>query len=431
MCITGSSLTPIYPGSEIMSAEYLQPDGVEELADIVRWASSSVVPLEVQGKGSKKALGRSVNADHIVSVGSIGGIVDYAPDELVLTVRAGTALEEIQAALAESEQRLAFDPADLGMLLGGVEGIQTIGGVLACNISGSRRMSAGAARDHFLGFQAVNGSGQLFRAGGRVVKNVTGYDLMKLMAGSYGTLSVLTEVTVKVLPRPKEEATLILSGVDGDIAADLIANVRASACEAVAAAILPQYIIPELRAYDIPNAGGLSCVFLLEGFGPSVRSRTVALTQMLTAHGSVAQVDAEASAMLWRHIRDVIPFANSPGAVWRISVAPNRGIALGNALALRLGGKYYCDWAGGLIWLNLPRAADNAGAGIVREAVAAAGGGHATLIRAGEAEKQSVPVFEPLPTPLSVLAREVKKGFDPLGILNPGRMYADIPEVSA
>ncbi|MFI4987883.1 MAG: FAD-binding protein, partial [Alphaproteobacteria bacterium] len=194
--------------------ETLKPRDAEEVRALVEWAAAEGLPLELSGAGTKRGLGRPVQATHSVDLGGLTGVTLYEPEELVLSARTGTRLAAIEALLAEKRQALAFEPADLGPLYGAAAGAATIGGVIACNLSGPRRLKAGAARDHFLGFTAVNGRGELFKAGGRVVKNVTGYDLCKLLAGSHGTLAAMTDVTVKVLPAPERTESVIVLGLD-------------------------------------------------------------------------------------------------------------------------------------------------------------------------------------------------------------------------
>src|SRR5438105_7587452 len=217
------------------------PSDLGELREAVAEALAAEEPVEVVGGGSKRALGRPVQAAHTLDLSRLSGIRDYAPSELVLTAGAATPLGEIERALAEHNQMLAFEPPGWGGLLGVEDLAPTLGGILACNLSGPRRIKAGAARDHFLGFRAVSGRGEIFKAGGKVVKNVTGYDLSKLMAGSYGTLAALEEVTVKVLPRPEAVATVLFAGVDGPDAVGRLARALASPHEVSGAAYLPPF----------------------------------------------------------------------------------------------------------------------------------------------------------------------------------------------
>ena len=403
-------------------AESFNPTTPEEVERVVAWATGEERPLEVAGNGSKQALGRPVEARHRLELGRLSGIKMYEPEELVMTAAAGTPLREIEAELAESRQELAFEPADYGAILGGEPGRQTIGGVFACNLSGPRRMRAGAARDNLLGLRCVTGLGQSIKTGGRVVKNVTGYDLCKLLTGSYGTLAVLTEVTFKVMPRAETEATLLLWGLPET---DLLAVLRravGSSHDVSAAACLPA-LAAGRSATDALHIGRTLAALRLEGPGPSVDYRLQRLEEELAAPGlELGRLGEEDSRTLWREIRDVrlIPQGRP---LWRLSIAPTDAAELA-AWAAEFAPERYWDWAGGLLWLA-PKAAWGDAAETVRNALEGRGG-HATLIRADEHARARVPVFQPQPGPLAALTRRVKASFDPKGVLNPGRMYAGV-----
>jgi len=405
------------------------PQSSEQVVEAVAWAAAEGEPLEVLGRGSKRALGRPVQAAHSLDLARLDGITLYEPEELVLSARAGTPLAAIEAALDEQRQMLAFEPADLGPLLGGAAGEASIGGVLACNLAGPRRIKAGAARDHFLGFVAASGRGELFKSGGRVVKNVTGYDLCKLLAGSYGTLAVMTEVTVKVLPRPEKTYTVLLLSLDDATAGEAMRRALGSPHEVSGAAHLPAALAAKSAVSYVAGAGGAVTALRLEGPGPSVEYRCAALRRELGGLGLTEELHRRNSLALWRELRDVRPFVGGERttAVWRLSVAPTAGPAVVAAIGPEaLGGEAFYDWGGGLVWLSLPlNGAGDAGAAQVRAAVAAAGG-HATLVRAPLELRAAAPVFQPQDAATAALSRRVKDGFDPRGILNPGRMVAGV-----
>jgi glycolate oxidase FAD binding subunit len=388
--------------------ETLKPETDDQVLEIVRWALAGAVPLELVGRGSKRGFGRPVQAAHELDLSGLAGIEVYEPEELVLTARPGTPMAEIEAALAASGQALAFEPPDLGPLYGGPAGAGTLGGAVGCNLSGPRRLKAGAARDHVLGIEAVSGRGQAFRSGGRVVKNVTGYDLPKLLTGAFGTLAAMTRITVKVLPAPETVRTLAIAGLDDAAGVAVLTRALTSPYEVSGAAHLPAGILGDAAR----------SLVRIEGFGPSVDSRVAALSQLLGDAGPIAVLDPGESVDLWRRIRDVAPFAGDDRAVWRVSVAPNAGPRVAVAAG---GGAHYFDWGGGLVWIAVPPDGD-AGAAAIRAAVAAAGGGHATLIRAPAGLRAALPVFEPQPPALEALGRRVREAFDPKGILSPGRM---------
>ncbi|WP_193370318.1 glycolate oxidase subunit GlcE [Pelagibius marinus] len=408
---------------ESQKAETLAPETRDQVTEAVAWAVSQEAPLEVAGRGSKRALGRPVQAAHSLDLSRLTGITLYEPEELVLSARAGTPLAEIEAVLEEKRQMLAFEPADLGPLLGGAAGAATLGGVLACNLSGPRRIKAGAARDHFLGLQAVSGRGELFKSGGRVVKNVTGYDLCKLLCGSYGTLAVMTDVTVKVLPRPEKTWTVLVTGLDDATALAAMTRALGSPHEVSGAAHLPAAQAAKSAVTYVTGAGTAVTALRLEGPDPSVEYRCAALRKELADLGATEELHSHNSLAFWQELRDVRPFVGQEGlAVWRISVAPSAGPGVVAAIGE---GEAFYDWGGGLIWLALPAVGD-AGAGEVRAAVAAAGGGHATLVRAPEALRAAEAVFQPQDAAKAMLSEKVKDGFDPKRVLNPGRMYAGI-----
>jgi glycolate oxidase FAD binding subunit len=406
-------------------AKELRPDSAPALKDIVAGALADRTPLQVVGGGSKEAFGRPLDLPRL-RVDGLSGIASYEPEELVMTAAAGTPMAEIEARLADNRQQLAFEPADYGALLGGKPDRGTIGGVLACNLSGPRRIKAGAARDHFLGVQVVTGRGDLIKAGGRVVKNVTGYDLCKLLAGSFGTLAVMTEVSVKVLPAAEETRTLLLAGLAPADGLGALRAAMASAYDVSGAAYLPEAAAATSTVLSAAGAG--VAAVRLEGPGASLRHRADALRDLLRLPGAeIGELDTQRSQAFWREVRDValLPAA---GVLWRVSAPPGAGAALLEALA-PLRPQWLADWAGGLIWLSLDDAATadlaDGGAAAIRSALAAHGG-HATLIRADAELRGKVDVFQPQAAPLARLSARVKESFDPEHILNPGRMYRDV-----
>jgi glycolate oxidase FAD binding subunit len=406
--------------------ECLKPRDAAETEQAIQWALAGGKTFELVGHGTKRAIGRAAQWDATLDLSGLSGVALYEPEELVLSAKAGTPLAEIEALVAASHQELAFEPMDYGSLLGTAAGASTIGGVIAANLSGPRRIKAGAARDHFLGFSAVSGRGETFKSGGRVVKNVTGYDLCKLLAGSWGTLAAMTEVTVKTLPRAETEQTVLVLNLDDVTARKVMAAATASFGDVSAAAHLPAAVAA--RIGETAAAQAAATVFRLEGVAPSVAQRKGVLEKLLSPFGSLSALSEAPSRALWRAIRDVTPFAASGPAgrrdLWRISTAPTRGTEVGRTLVAKAEAEVLYDWAGGLVWAALP-AADDANAPLVRATVAAAGG-HATLIRAPAAVRAAVAVFEPEPAALAALTKRVRKSFDPQGVLNAGRMWAGV-----
>lgn len=390
-----------------------------EVAEAVRAAAADGAGLEVVGQGTKRALGRPSQAPRTLSLAQMSGVTLYEPEELVLSALPGTPRRDIEEMLAARSQMLAFEPADLGPLLGEPAEGGTLGGLFCVNLAGPRRISHGAVRDHALGVRAVSGRGEIFKSGGRVVKNVTGYDLPRLLAGAFGTLAVVTEITLKVLPRPALEETVLVPGLGAAQAAEALSAAMGSSCEVSGAAFLPDGI-----AERLPHLPGGAVVLRLEGVAPSVTARRAMLLSVLAPFGTGMVLEAEASRALWAAVRDVKPFWGlGERAVWRLSTAPTAGPPLAARLAAELGAEAYCDWAGGLVWACLPGEACHAEA--VR-AFLAPSGGHATLIRASAAERARVAVFQPEKGALAALQSRVKASFDPAGVLNPGRMQAGV-----
>jgi glycolate oxidase FAD binding subunit len=390
-------------------------DAVEAL----KAANARNTPLAIVGGGSKTRLGRHAPKPQALATKALTGVTLYEPEELVLSARAGTPLREIEELLDAHHQQLAFEPMDHAPLLGGATRSATIGGAIAVNASGPRRIKAGAARDHLLGFQCVTGRGEVVKSGGRVMKNVTGYDLSKLVCGSYGTLALLTEVTLKVLPRPETEETLMVVGLDEASSLALLRRASGTAHEASSFAMLPAGAGPlALDAY--------AALLRIEGPEISVASRRGALIAELRYDGAHFETLPQAESLaLWAALRDAAPIASQAGQVWRLSVAPTDG--LGAIEALRRAGApilaYFYDWAGGLVWLCLESAPD-AHATTIRAAVEALGG-HATLIRASDDTRARVEVFHPQPPALAALTKRVKESFDPAHVLERGRMRAE------
>jgi glycolate oxidase FAD binding subunit len=402
--------------------DVLKPRDAKEVEEAARWALGNEKALELAGQGSKRGIGRPSQTDLTLDLSGLTGVTLYEPAELVLSARAGTPLNEIETLLEKNNQELAFEPMDYGPLLGANANGGTLGGAIAANLSGPRRIKSGAARDHFLGVTAVTGRAETIKSGGRVVKNVTGYDLCKLLAGSWGTLAAMTDITVKVLPRAETETTVLVTGLDDARACAAMAAAMGSSCDVSGAAHLPDHVAAWFDG--LPKAEA-STVLRLEGFAPSVAHRKDALAKLMKTFGPVVHLDEKDSRALWRSIRNVKPFiAETARArpLWRISVAPSRGHEI--AAAITPAAQMFYDWAGGLVWVAMP-STNEPDAAAVRGAVAVIGG-HATLIRAPAAVRATVDVFAPEDNASRALAKRVKESFDPKGILNPGRMWAGV-----
>jgi glycolate oxidase FAD binding subunit len=391
---------------------FLMPTSEAEAADIVADARARKAPFAIEGGGTRRGLGRPAQTASTLSTRRLTGVTLYEPAEMVISARAGTPLAEIEALLATKNQMLPFEPMDHRPLYGS-GGEPTIGGVAACNISGPRRIQAGAARDHLLGVRMVNGRGEIIKSGGRVMKNVTGLDLVKLNCGAYGTLGLLTEVTFKALPRAPATGTLVFEGLD---------DARAVAC--MCAALGSPFEVS--GAAHLPGASaGAQTLLRIEHFADSVEYRTSALAKLLEVYGTARRLDAAQSIEAWRDVRDVTALIQSASdAIWRISVAPTRTPALVAAISERLQARCLYDCGGGLIWLATTAEGD-CGAATIRAAIASASG-HATLVRAPDEMRARIDVFQPQAEALMKLTRGIKASFDPDGLFNPGRMYAGV-----
>jgi glycolate oxidase FAD binding subunit len=373
-----------------MVAEH-RPQSEEELARVVGEAAGEGTRLLIGGGGTGGG-GTPVEGE-VLSVAALSGVELYEPGALTLVVRAGTPLAEVEALLAEERQRLPFEPMDHRALLG-TTGEPTIGGVAAANVSGPRRVQVGAARDFMLGVRFVDGTGTVVRNGGRVMKNVTGYDLVKLMAGSWGTLGVLTEVAFKVLPAPEAAATLTVALLD--------------TWDAMSAALGSPYEVSG-AAHD-PEEGTL---IRIEGFETSVAYRARELAALLERFGDVTvERDPEAVASVWRDVRDVAPLRGTGHDVWRISVRPSVAPEVAEQLDAP---PMLLDWGGGLVWAGVAPGTD------VRAALAGLGG-HATLVRADAETRRRLGAFSPEAGPVAALSEGLRRRFDPRGILNAGLM---------
>ncbi len=381
-------------------------------------------PLEIRAGASKQGLGRSERPDDVLDISRLTGVIDYEPSELILTVHAATPMAEIQALLDGHGQMLSFEPPDWRALLGASRASTgTVGGVVACNLAGPRRVRAGAPRDYLLGFAAINGRAESWKAGGKVVKNVTGYDLCKLQTGAFGTLSLLTELTLKVMPKPETGCTLVLSGLDDAAAIEALTTALNTPHEVSASAHLPASAASRSAVLQSAGIAGAATAIRLEGPPRSVAFRLEALATLFEALGHGAHLGPLDTEAFWAEVGAVRPLLGSSPCIWRLCPPPADAPALVADIRTRLpGAEVVYDWGGGLVWLALDGETEDAGAGVIRPALKRFGG-HATLIAASEGVRATTPVFDPLPASLQALHARIKSGFDPLGIFNPGRMH--------
>lgn len=390
------------------SIKTIKPKTEEECASLILEGSG----FEIQGGGTR-AIGKLDGVErNILSTTAMSGIIDYEPAEMVMIAKAGTPVADIEKALAKGKQRMIFEPLNHSALLG-TKGKPTIGGLIASNASGPRRFVAGACRDSFLGARFVNGKGDIIKAGGRVMKNVTGLDLIKLLAGSWGTLAPMTEVTFKVVPQVETETTLVLLGLCDEEGAKAMAAAMATSCEVTGAAHLPQNIAAGFKEFGDKSA----TLLRLEGFEKSVKIRVEKLQKVLSGFGEQSVLNDKQTKSVWAEIRDVKPFADgSDNPVWRISVAPMTGHKLVSELGAE---KAFFDWQGGLVWLQMDGDPE---ADKIRSAIAKLGGGHATLVRASDEQRKSIEVFQPENAAVTAISKRIREQFDPMGKFYTGRM---------
>ncbi|MCA3381175.1 MAG: glycolate oxidase subunit GlcE [Roseomonas sp.] len=377
------------------------------IIDAVQAARAAREPLTIAGQGSKRGLLRPVQAARSLSTRALTGVTLYRPAELIITARAGTPLAEIEATVAEKGQQLIAEAPYLNGVFA-TSAPPSIGGVVAANLSGPRRIAWGATRDHVMGLRFINGAGETIRSGGRVLKNVTGLDLCKLLSGSYGTLGVITEVTLKVLPAPETSATILIETPDLAGAVAALSAGLGSPFGVSAAAALPQrdHVIAALR---------------LEDFAASVTYRMEKLRDMLDGFGAQRVMEDGESRAFWRSIREVEPLQAMPDeAIWRVSVRPSAGPHIA-AAASAIDGRVLLDWGGGLVWIAAaPSTANHAAI----SAAAAAEAGAAMLFRAPESLRLAVPVLPAEAAPLAAISARVKEALDPEGLFNPGHLRA-------
>ncbi len=387
------------------NSQIFKPTSETQVCEMVKWVLANNESIDVFGTHTRKNVGKPMDTTCGLDMSGLKGVQLYEPEELVLSAGAGSSLAEIEKLLKDNNQQFEFEPPNFSHLLGNTSS-GTLGGMVACGFAGPRRVKAGSVRDHVLGVRTVSGRGELFKSGGRVVKNVTGYDLPKILTSSWGTLGAMTQITFKVLPKPETENTLILLGLDSTSANRAMTMALGSVVDVSGAALLPD---------------GRTAL-RLEGIKPSVKSRVETLKKILVEFGDIDVLQKTQSSKLWADVRDVKALSsNDESAIWRISVPPAAGAKYLELIEQQLDVTAVMDWGGGLIWLEI-HDQKTACAAQVRSAVAKTGG-HATLFRAPEKSRAGSAVFQPQPDALAALTARVKTVFDPKNILNPNRMY--------
>ncbi|MGF1622540.1 MAG: FAD-binding protein [Rhodomicrobiaceae bacterium] len=401
------------------------PPGEEELASLVAQAVGQKMPVEICGNRTKRHIGRPMQVATRISTSEMNGVTLYEPTELVVSAKAGTPLSEIEALLAKNGQELAFEPARWERLSpAGGNAQATIGATVAVNASGARRILRGSARDHLLGVRAVNGNGEIIKSGGRVMKNVTGYDVARGLAGSWGTLAVLSEVTMKVMPRAEETRSLIFLNLPDEGAVTAMCQAMGTPYEVSGTVHLPAAFVERMASPDIAKLGQPVTVLRLENFSAAVGRRVGELHERLKAFGAIYELDDERSRSFWDDIRTMKFLDGGDRPLWRITVSPDRAATLVSSLRAQLDCHAAYEWSGGLIWVEVSPATD-AGAAMIRRIIAEFAA-DAMLVRAPQTTRGAVDVFQPLPEANMALIRGLKEAFDPHRIFNPGRMYAGV-----
>lgn len=407
-----------------MADVYMARDEAE-LAEFVRGANAGSHTLEVCGFRSKREAGRPIRPSAVVSTAKLSGITLYEPQGLVISAKAGTPLHEVETALSRRNQELAFEPADLSRIYGADALAASIGSVAAMNVSGPRRILRGAARDHLLGIRAVNGEGVAIKSGGRVMKNVTGVDLVRGLSGSWGTLAVFTELTFKVLPKAPESRTIVFLGLADEAAVGVMSAAMGTPYEVSGTIHLQGQLVDRLSDQEIAPSKTPVTALRLEGTPESLVYRAEKLRRQLAPFGDTYELDHQRSRIFWADIRSLAFLsADFERPLWRITVAPSKAPLIVRALSAFFHVNAAYEWSGGLLWLELPASSDASVTEVRR--VLAEFQVDSMLMRAPRQVRSSIEVFHPLPLAKMKIVQALKKAFDPAGVLNPGRMYAGV-----
>ena len=403
--------------------EHYKPESEKELLEIISELVSKSIPTEITGCGSKRGLGNPENTEKTIFTEKMNKITNYDPTELILTCGPGTRLTKINQLLKTNNQYLAFEPPDYGPLYGFSKDSGTIGGVISCNLSGARRFKVGAARDHFLGFRAISGRANIFKSGGNVVKNVSGYDLCKLISGSFGTLGVMSQITIKVLPAPIETKTMVVYGLDTMDSTNIISSLASSILEVSGLAFIPKGVYNHSKL-DIFNKGKSITVIRMEGPKTSVAWKINEASKLISNNLMVEIINQKDSKELWNAISSASPFSDKESAtnksiLWKISLPPNNSLKTTETLTNKYGGKWFLDGAAGTIWYAPDMENKDHD---IRKELTAGEGGYATLVRAPDSFKTSIPVFHPQSDSIKLISKNIKERFDPFGILNPNKI---------
>ena len=403
-------------------AEIYSPSSENEVVDFIKDSYSLQTPIEISGNNSKP-IGRLIQCSKSLQFKNFNGIVEYLPEELYIKVKSGTSLALIEAELDKKNQELAFEPSDMGFLYSGKSNKGSVGGAVACNLSGSRRFRAGALRDHILGFCGVNGKGEIIKSGGTVVKNVTGYDVSKLITGSYGTLVALTEIVLKVQPKNEESQTLLINNINLKMALNVFSKAMHTSVEISGACFYPAKISKFFKLNDLDTNTSITAI-RLEGPKISVTERVNTLKKLFSDYKTTISVlENYQSRIFWQNTTDLQFFNNSKNVVAKIVLPPlNADQLMNNFENEEL--KYVVDWAGNLIWVELPEN-DSVLLKHLRTEILKLSG-HMTIIKAPNHVRIREDFLTTVDENIKVLSLKIKESFDPKKILNPGKMYSGI-----
>ncbi len=409
------------------SENSFSPDNELEVSKIVKKLYQENLPVEIIGSGSKRRIGKKLKCKKILDLSKLSGVIEYLPEELYIKVKACTPIAEIEVLLKKHNQELAFEPLDLGYMFCGKSNKGTASGHVSCNFSGSRRFKVGSIRDHVIGFRAVNGTGDIIKSGGNVVKNVTGYDLCKLICGSFGTLVALTELTFKVLPAKENSNTLVIHELSIKDATAMLNKVASSSSDTTGAAFLPlepkngnyeQNIESLFKLNDLQYKGPFTAI-RLEGSKTSIEERLTNLKKELDLdNNEISNLDTYQSTLFWEKIKNLEFFNNSKNAVLRAVIPPSSCVKLINFLDNKY--KYFVDWGGSLVWFEV-NDLSNSSLQPIRQFVLELNG-YLTVIKHPDDQRSLEKVFTVTPDRLDV-SNKIKKSFDPKKIFNPGKMY--------
>ncbi len=403
-------------------AEIYSPSSENEVVDFIKDSHSLQTPIEISGNNSK-SIGRLIQCSKSLQFKNFGGIVEYLPEELYIKVKSGTSLALIESELDKKNQELAFEPSDMGFLYSGKSNKGSVGGAVACNLSGSRRFRAGALRDHILGFCGVNGKGEIIKSGGTVVKNVTGYDVSKLITGSYGTLVALTEIVLKVQPKNEESQTLLINNINLKMALNVFSKAMHTSVEISGACFYPAKISKFFKLNDLDTNTSITAI-RLEGPKISVTERVNTLKKLFSDYKTTISVlENYQSRIFWQNTSDLQFFNNSKNVVIKIVLPPLNTDQLINKFENEEL-KYVVDWAGNLIWVELPEN-DSVLLKHLRTEILKLSG-HMTIIKAPNHVRIREDFLTTVDENIKVLSLKIKESFDPKKILNPGKMYSGI-----